>query len=62
MKIPLEQQKPSDAAARQQADELIKLLRKLRWMGMEEEALRTEAALRAVSPADSVLAAPHDTD
>ena len=62
MEMPLEQQKPSDAAARQKADELIKLLRKLRWMGMEEEALRAEAALRNVSPADSVLAAPHDTD
>jgi hypothetical protein len=62
MEIPLEQQKPSAAAAQQHADELIKLLRKLRWMGLDAEAERMEAALRGASPADSVLAAPHDTD
>ncbi len=62
MEMSLEQQKPPDISARQQANELIKLIRKLRWMGMEEEAERAETALGGVSPADSVLAAPHDTD
>jgi hypothetical protein len=62
MEMSLEQQKPPDVSARQQANELIKLIRKLRWMGMEEEAERAETALGGVLPADSVLAAPHDTD
>ncbi len=42
--------------------QLIKLIRKLRWMGMEEEAERVQSALRGGPPADSVVAAPHDTD
>ena len=58
----LEQQKPSDVSARQQANELIKLIRKLRWMGMEEEAERAETALGSMSPADRVPATPVDTD
>jgi hypothetical protein len=62
MEMSLEQQKPPDMSARQQANEFIKLIRKLRWMGMEEEAERVETALAGISPAGSVLAAPHDTD
>jgi hypothetical protein len=62
MEMPLEQQTPPDVSARQQANELISLIRKLRWMGMEEEAERVETALHGVLPADSVLSAPHDTD
>jgi len=49
-------------SARQQANDLIKLIRKLRWMGLEAEAERVQAALCGVPPADTVLAAPHDTD
>jgi hypothetical protein len=56
-------QKPPDVSAEHRAsNELIKLIRKLRWIGMEKEAEGVETALRGVSPADSVLAAPHDTD
>ena len=62
METPLERQKALDISRRQQANELIKLIRKLRWMGMEEEAERAETALRGISPADSVLATPADTD
>jgi hypothetical protein len=62
METPLERQKAPDISRRQQANELIKLIRKLRWMGMEEEAERAETALRGISPADSVLATPADTD
>ncbi len=62
MEAPHEQQKRPDVSARQQANELIKLIRKLRWMGMEEEAERVQSALRGGPPADSVVAAPHDTD
>jgi hypothetical protein len=32
----IEQQKPPDMSARQRTNELIKLIRKLRWIGMEE--------------------------
>ncbi len=58
----IEQQKPPDMSARQQANELIKLICKLRWMRMEEEAVRVETALGSISPADRVLATPVDTD
>ena len=53
-----------DGPARQQANELIGLIRKLRWMGMEEEAKRVEAELEqcGARPADSVLAASRETD
>jgi hypothetical protein len=62
--MPHEQQKPPDGSARQQANELIRLIRKLRWMGMEEEAERVQTELTqcGVRPADSVLAAPRETD
>ncbi len=65
MEMSLEQQKPPDALAEQRAsNKLVKLIRKLRWMGMEEEAERVqmELAQRGVPPADSVVAVPHDTD
>jgi hypothetical protein len=44
------------------ARELVKRIRKLRWMGMEEEAQRLQAALRRIEDTDCVLAAPRDTD
>ena len=55
---------PDDLARRETSDELVKLIRKLRWMGMEEEAGRVqdELSLRRVVTADSVVASPHDTD
>jgi len=62
MEISLKQLKPPDMLARQQANELAKLIRKLRWMGMEEEAERAETALGGISPAYNVLATPSDTD
>ena len=57
-------QKPPDGSERQQANERIRLIRKLRWMGMEEEAVRvqTELAQYGVQPADSVIAASRETD
>jgi hypothetical protein len=59
-----EHQKPPDGSAQQQANELIRLIRKLRWMGMEEEAKRVQAELArcGVEPADSVLATSRETD
>jgi hypothetical protein len=65
MEMPLEKRKPPNVLAEQRtSNKLVKLIRKLRWMGMEEEAKRVqmELAQRDVSPADSVVAAPHETD
>jgi hypothetical protein len=60
----IEQQKPPDLSARQHANKLIRLIRKLRWMGMEEEAERvqTELAECGAQPTDSVLVASPETD
>jgi hypothetical protein len=45
-------------------DDLITRIRKLRWMGMEEEARLLERRLKSAawSGNDSVLAEPHNTD
>jgi hypothetical protein len=48
-------------SARQQANELVELIRKLRWMGLEEEAERVEMELARCGLADSVLAALRET-
>ena len=59
-----EHQKPPDGLAQQQANKLIRLIRKLRWRGMEEEAERvqTELAKCGAQPTDSVLVASRETD
>ena len=59
-----EHQKPPDGSAQQQANELIRLIRKLRCMGMEQEAERMEAKLAdcGTRPADSVLSSSRETD
>jgi hypothetical protein len=46
------------------SNELVKLIRKLRWIGMEEEAdtLAEELALRCATDSISVVAQPRDTD
>jgi hypothetical protein len=56
---------PSDSSARRRAsNELVKLIRKLRWLGMEEEAqdLEDELRRRHAAAADSVLATAAETD
>jgi hypothetical protein len=65
MEIRPDQQKPPDGLAEQRAsNELVKLIRKLRWMGLEAEAEKAEnqLILRDVRAADSVVAAARDTD
>jgi len=64
METRLEQLKPPDGSARQRANELIRLIRKLRWMGMEEEAKKAQAELAGcgVRATDSVLATSRETD
>jgi hypothetical protein len=42
--------------------EVLHLICKLRWIGMEEEAERVEMQLRETTLAGSVIAAVHETD
>ena len=61
----LKQQKPPDVSSDQKkSNEIVRLIRKLRWLGMEEEAdrVQTELAQCDVRRTDSVLATPHETD
>jgi hypothetical protein len=43
---------------------LAKLIRKLRWMGMDDEAERVQKTVMSLEalPLDSVVAGPRDTD
>jgi hypothetical protein len=43
-------------------NEMIKLIRKLRWTGMEEEAKGLQKRLQHSSATDTVLASPAETD
>jgi hypothetical protein len=59
------QQRPPDGLGEQRtSNELVKLIRKLRWMGLEQEAEKAEnqLTLRKVAAADSVIAASRETD
>jgi hypothetical protein len=40
----------------------VKQIRKLRWIGMEEDAERLQIALSGMRAANCALAEPHDTD
>ena len=55
-----EQQKPDQPAS----NKLIQLIRKLRWLGLEEEAqkLENKLTLRNVPASDSVVAGSRETD
>jgi hypothetical protein len=58
-------QKPPDTSTvHRTSNELVKLIRKLRWMGMDDEAkkLQNELTRRRATPADSVLATSGETD
>jgi hypothetical protein len=58
------QKPPDDSAEQRTSNELVKLIRKLRWMGLEAEAEKAEKQLILcnVRATDSVLAASRDTD
>lgn len=63
MEAPLKEKDPPDVAAEQRVSaELVKLIRKLRWVGMDNEAEQLETKLRRLPPVDSVVAGPDDTD
>ena len=44
--------------------ELVKRIRKLRWIGMDEEADQLQLRLKScgIAPGESVVASPRDTD
>lgn len=44
------------------SSELVKLVKKLRWLGMEQEAEQVQIVLRRVDPAATLLGGPWDTD
>jgi hypothetical protein len=64
MKTLLRQQTPPNAADQAVSTEFVRLIRKLRWIGMEDEAERVQMQLAAcrVPPLECVLGAPLDTD
>lgn len=64
MDAPLEEQPPDSSAAESRSDELIKLIRKLRWAGMDKEAERLLKELKREhgEAAESVIATPRETD
>jgi hypothetical protein len=65
METLLQQQECPDVSMEQRrSSELVKRIRKLRWMGLEGEARRMQVqlALCGGTRADSVLAAPPETD
>lgn len=63
MEISLDIVEHPDVSAEQRTwGELVKLVRKLRWIGMEKEATQMQIELRRVHPAASLLAGPFDTD
>jgi hypothetical protein len=65
MEMRHEQEMPSDGLAEQRAsNELVKLIRKLRWLGMEEQAKKVENQLTRcnVQATDSVVARSRETD
>lgn len=53
---------PDTPASGRTLNELVRLIRKLRWMGMDGEAARIEDTLSQTTHADSVVADPTDTD
>jgi hypothetical protein len=56
------EQVPDVSGEQRTTGELVKRIRKLRWMGMEIEAKRLQVTLCRLQQTDSVLAAPPDTD
>ena len=60
----LQEKSSDDPAGQRVSNELVELIRKLRWMRMEEEAKKTENQLILcdVPAADSVVARSRETD
>ncbi len=62
MKVRHEQQNPSDGLTEQRvSNDLVKVIRKLHWMGLDEEAQMVENQL-SLCKADTVVARLRETD
>ena len=65
MEVPIKRPDALDMRTqRRTADDLVHLIRKLRWIGMDDEAEAMQAQLAdcRVPPRESVIASPRDTD
>jgi hypothetical protein len=62
MATPLGRSEPFETLRMQ--NQVVHLIRKLRWMGLDDEAKRIQATFDGCerTPADSVLGGPVDTD
>jgi hypothetical protein len=62
--IPREQQPPDTPVTHQASNDLVKLIRKLRWMGMDDQAegLQKELEQCRAATDDCVLATSGETD
>ena len=58
------QKSPGGLGEQQASNELVKLIRKSRWMGLDKDAQKVEnqLSLRKVPAADTVIAGSHETD
>ena len=56
------QMPPEVSTPKRASNDMIKRIRKLRWMGMEDEAREVQEAMRSNASRDVVLAGPRDTD
>ena len=55
-------ERPNVSVEERSSIELVRLVNKLRWIGMEEEAEQVQIVLRAVDPSATLLAGPWETD
>jgi len=58
--FPVEKGKPS--ASELEKQEIVRRIRKLRWLGMDQEARKLEATLHHVPNGEHVLLLPANTD
>jgi hypothetical protein len=56
------QELPDVSAEQRASNDMIKLIRKLRWIGMDGEARRLQGSLSGIRQVDSVVAEPRETD
>jgi hypothetical protein len=64
MENTVESELPEGSTQDRPPNELVQLIRKLRWMGMEDEAKIMQEQLAACHPppGDNVIGGPRDTD
>jgi hypothetical protein len=60
--IRMEESVPDVSTEQRASNEFVKLVRKLRWMGMETEAKQVELAMCRLPAVDTVLSTPYETD